>query len=105
MMKKDIAETDFAAGDELGSDIPLTVSAPDQPGGPTKEQYHEVLNVTAGLAEALDKAGVDVQIAASAAILLAAELSAQSGHPNKHILECFRRTFVDARRRWRQAQN
>lgn len=105
MMKKDISETDFSAGDELGSDIPLTVSAPDQPGGPTKEQYDQVLKVTAGLAHALDQAGIDVQIGASAAILLAAELSAQSLHPNKHILECFRRTFVDARRRWREAQN
>lgn len=105
MIKKDLPETDLSAGDELGADIPLTVTGPDQPGGPTKAQYDEVLKVTAGLAHALEQAGVDVQVAASASILLAAELAAQSAHPNKQIIECFRRTFVDARRRWREAQN
>lgn len=77
----------------------------EKAGGPTRDQYNEVLAVTAGLAAALEQAGVDVQVGTSASMLLAAELAAQSDHSNKQIIESFRRTFVAARKRWREKQN
>ena len=76
-----------------------------QEGGPTKEEYNEVLAVTAGLAHALESADVPLQVATGAAMLLAAELAAQSEHHNREIIEAFRKTFVAARKRWREAQN
>lgn len=77
----------------------------DKPNGPTRDEYKEVLSVTAGLAHALENSGISPQVGTSAAMLLAAELAAQSDHSNKQIIESFRRTFVAARKRWREAQN
>lgn len=81
------------------------VSEGGQEGGLTKDEYNEVLAVTAGLAHALESADVPLQVATSAAMLLAAELAAQSDHHNRDIIEAFRKSFVAARKRWREAQN
>lgn len=74
--------------------------------GPEDENpLKETLNVTAGMADALDKAGIDIEVATNASIILAAQLCARLPNHDKEILEYFRRTFKTARRRFRESQN
>lgn len=69
---------------------------------PSPAQRQHILMVVEGLNEALSNAGIDIQTAAAASMLLAAEYAARSDERVKDLVEGFRRTLVDARKRARE---
>lgn len=100
-------ETPKTAFSDVEPAVPEMELIPD-PGaqeGDQETEFKKALNVTAGMANALDQAGVTIQTATNAAIILAAQLCAQLPNHDKEILEHFRRTFKIARRRFRASQN